>query len=276
MNIIYDTDPSRYETMTTAELRRTYLLEDLFTPGAVVLRYWYADRAVVGSAVPTDSAMVLPCPKELASEYFAERRELGVINIGGPGSISVDGKPFGLAKLDCLYIGRGNKEVTFSSVNGAEPAQFYLVSFPAHQAYPTALMTPSQAEKQELGSKDDANERTIHRYIHLNGVRSSQLVMGFTLLDVGSVWNTMPPHTHPRRNEIYCYFDLKPHAAVLHLMGRHEATRNVIVHDRQVVLSPPWSIHAGVGTSNYAFIWAMGGENQVFADMDPAPVDDLR
>ena len=276
MNVVYDSGPSCYETMTTAELRRTYLLEDLFAPGAIVLRYWLSDRAVVGSAVPGEAALALPCPKELASQYFAERRELGVINVGGHGRIRVDGKEFPLGKLDCLYVGRGSKGVTFLSTNAAEPAQFYLVSYPAHQEYPTTLMTPTQAEQQELGSKDDANERTIHRCIHLGGIKSCQLVMGFTLLQAGSVWNTMPPHTHDRRNEIYFYFDLKPQAAVVHLMGRPDATRSVVVHDRQAVLSPPWSIHAGVGTSNYAFVWAMGGENQVFADMDPAPVADLR
>jgi 4-deoxy-L-threo-5-hexosulose-uronate ketol-isomerase len=275
MNTTYDTDPSRYETMTTQELRRMYLIEDLFAKGQIVLRYWVCDRAVVGSAVPTDSALTLPCPKELAAQYFAERREIGVINIGGRGSISVDGKAFPLSKLDCLYIGRGSKEVVFSSASAADPAQFYIVSYPAHCSYPTTLTTPAQAEKQELGSQQEANHRTIHRCIHLNGIKSCQLVMGFTNLDEGSVWNTMPPHTHPRRSEIYCYFDQKPHSSVIHLMGRPEATRSIIIRNGEAVLSPTWSVHAGVGTSNYTFIWAMGGENQVFADMDAAPVDDL-
>jgi len=276
MNTTYDTDPTGYETMTTQELRRTYLIEDLFAKGQIVLRYWVSDRAVVGSAVPTDSALALSCPKELAAEFFAERRELGVINIGAQGGVSVDGKAYPLNKLDCLYIGRGSKEVVFSSASAADPAQFYLVSYPAHQNYPTTLTTPTQAETQVLGSQDEANRRTIHRCIHLKGIKSCQLVMGFTVLEAGSVWNTMPPHTHPRRSEIYCYFDQKPHSAVVHLMGRPEATRSIIVRNGEVALSPIWSIHAGVGTSNYTFIWAMGGENQVFADMDAAPVDELR
>jgi 4-deoxy-L-threo-5-hexosulose-uronate ketol-isomerase len=276
MNTVHVSDPTRYEVMTTAELRQAFLLEDLFKSGEIVLHYWYCDRAIVGSAVPTEHPLPLPCPKELASATFAERREIGIINIGGPGSVTVDERLFPLARLDCLYIGRGSKAVSFTSDNPAEPAQFYLVSYPAQHDYPTTLVAPAQAEKQELGSKEDANERTIHRCIHLAGIKSCQLVMGFTLLKPGSVWNTMPPHTHARRSEVYFYFDLKPNTAVVHLMGRPQATRNLVVHNRQAVLSPPWSIHAGVGTANYAFIWAMGGENQVFADMDAAPVDDLR
>lgn len=276
MNVLYDSDPTRYETMTTAELRRSYLLDGLFAPGEVVLHYWLADRAVVGSIVPLESALALPCPKELAAQYFAERRELGVINIGGPGRIRVDGRDFSLERLDCLYIGRDTKDIVFSSARSTEPARFYLVSYPAHQSHPTTLVSRDQAEKQELGTRDEANERTINRCIHLAGIKSCQLVMGFTQLRPGSVWNTMPPHTHARRSEIYFYFDLEPHAAALHLMGRPDATRSIVVHDQQAVLSPSWSIHAAAGTSNYTFIWAMGGENQVFADMDPAPVAELR
>lgn len=276
MNITHDSSPTAYETMTTPELRRSFLLEDLFAAGQVVLHYWSTERTVVGSAVPTESPLPLPCPKDLASTYFAERREIGVINIGGAGSINVDGQAFPLAKLDILYIGRGSKEVVFSSTKAAEPAQFYIVSYPAHTDYPTTLVTPAQAEKQNLGSQAEANERTINRAIHENGVKSCQLVMGFTVLKTGSVWNTMPPHTHLRRSEVYLYFDLSPNNTVLHLMGRPEATRSIVVHDRKAVLAPPWSIHCGVGTSSYVFVWAMGGENQVFADMDAAPVPLLR
>ena len=276
MNITHDISPSAYETMTTTELRSSFLLEDLFAAGQVVLHYWSTERTVVGSAVPTESPLPLPCPKELASTYFAERREIGVINIGGAGSVNVDGQAFPLAKLDIMYIGRGSKQVAFSSTKAAEPAQFYIVSYPAHTTYPTTLVTPAQAEKQNLGSQAEANERTINRAIHEKGVKSCQLVMGFTVLKTGSVWNTMPPHTHLRRSEVYLYFDMSPNNAVLHLMGRPEATRNIVVHDRKAVLAPPWSIHCGVGTSNYVFVWAMGGENQVFADMDAAPVAQLR
>ena len=276
MNITHAVAPSAYETMTTSELRRSFLVEDLFAAGQIVLRYWSTERTVVGSAVPTDAPLALPCPKELAAAYFAERREIGIINIGGAGIITVDGQAFSLAKLDCLYVGRGSKQVTFSSAKAAEPAQFYIVSHPAHTAYPTTLVTPAQAEKQDLGSQAEANERTINRAIHEMGVKSCQLVMGFTVLKPGSVWNTMPPHTHLRRSEVYLYFDLAPNQAVFHMMGRPEATRSIVVHDRKAVLAPPWSIHGGVGTSNYFFVWAMGGENQVFADMDAAPVAQLR
>jgi 4-deoxy-L-threo-5-hexosulose-uronate ketol-isomerase len=276
MKITYDTDPASYETMTTESLRRSFLVEDLFAAGQIVLRYWSNERSVIGSAVPKDAPLDLPCPKELAATYFAERREIGVMNIGGAGSVSVDGQTYSLAKLDCLYIGRGSKQVVFASAKAAEPAQFYIVSYPAHTAYPTTLATPALAEKSDLGSHADANQRTIHRYIHLAGIKSCQLVMGFTVLKTGSVWNTMPPHTHLRRNEIYLYFDLQPSGAVFHMMGRPEATRSIVVHDRKAVLSPSWSIHCGGGTSSYTFIWAMGGENQVFADMDAAPVPELR
>jgi 4-deoxy-L-threo-5-hexosulose-uronate ketol-isomerase len=276
MKIIYDTEPGSYETMTTESLRRSFLVEDLFATNQVALSYWTSERTVIGSAVPADTPLFLPCPKELAATYFAERREIGVINIGGVGRIDVDGKAFDLDQLDCLYVGRGSKDVLFSSVTPSAPAQFYVVSYPAHAAYPTVLATPAQAEKADLGSQEDANQRTIHRYVHPGGIKSCQLVMGFTALKPGSVWNTMPPHTHLRRNEVYLYFDLHADAAVFHIMGRPEATRSLVVHNRKAVLAPPWSIHCAAGTSNYAFIWAMGGENQVFSDMDAAPAGQLR
>lgn len=276
MKIIHDTDPGSYETMTTESLRRSFLVADLFATNQVALAYWMSERTVVGSVVPTDSPLSLPCPPELAASYFAERREIGIINIGGAGRIEVDGRVFDLGKLDCLYVGRGSRDVVFASANPSRPAQFYLVSHPGHAAYPSILATPSEAEKAELGTQAEANQRTIHRYIHLGGIKSCQLVMGFTALKPGSVWNTMPPHTHLRRNEVYLYFDLPSDGAVFHFMGRPEATRSIVVHDRCVVLAPPWSVHCAAGTANYSFIWAMGGENQVFADMDAAPLRRLR
>ena len=276
MKLIHDTDPRSYETMTTDALRSSYLVEDLFAPGLVSLSYWANERTVLGSAVPTDAPLTLPCPKELAATFFAERREIGILNLGAPGRVEVDGHAFGLDKLDCLYVGRGARDIVFSSVNASQPAQFYIVSYPAHATYPTILATPSKAEKADLGTQADANQRTIHRYIHPDGIQSCQLVMGFTALKVGSVWNTMPPHTHLRRNEIYLYFDLAPESVVFHVMGRPESTRSVVVHDRNAVLAPPWSIHCAAGTSNYAFVWAMGGENRVFGDMDAAPIGKLR
>jgi 4-deoxy-L-threo-5-hexosulose-uronate ketol-isomerase len=276
MDIRFAPDLARYPRLTAAELRAGYLIENLFQPGTVQLLYTDVDRAVVGGAAPTSQKLFLGTARELASTYFAERRELGVINIGGTGSVAVDGKEFALEKKDCLYIGRGSQKIEFASADARAPAWFYLVSYPAHTAYPTRLATPKDAEPVHLGSQRDANQRTIHKYIHLNGIQSCQLVMGFTELKEGSVWNTMPPHTHTRRTEVYLYFDVAPDAAVFHFMGSAEETRHLVVRNAQAVLSPPWSMHCGAGTRHYSFIWAMGGENQEFADMDQIKVEALK
>jgi len=276
MDIRFAPDPARYPRLATTELRAGYLIENLFQPGTIQLLYTDVDRAVVGGVVPTSQKLVLGTAKELASTYFAERRELGVINIGGKGSIAVDGKSFSLEKRDCLYIGRGSQKIEFASGDPKSPAWFYLVSYPAHAAHPTRLATPKDAEPVNLGTQRDANERTIYKYIHLNGVKSCQLVMGFTELKEGSIWNTMPPHTHTRRTEVYLYFDVAPDAVVFHFMGPAEETRHLVVRNGQAVLSPPWSMHCGAGTRHYSFIWAMGGENQEFADMDQIKVEALR
>jgi 4-deoxy-L-threo-5-hexosulose-uronate ketol-isomerase len=276
MEIRFAPDLARYPRLTTAELRAGYLIENLFQPGSVQLFYTDMDRAVVGGVVPTSKKLLLGTAKDLASAYFAERRELGVIDIGGKGSISVDGKEFSLEKRDCLYIGRGSKKIEFASADAKTPAWFYLVSYPAHTVYPTKLVTPKDAEPVNLGSQKDANQRTIHKYIHVNGVKSCQLVMGFTELKEGSIWNTMPPHTHARRTEVYLYFDVAPDAAVFHFMGPAEETRHLVVRNGQAVISPPWSMHSGGGTRSYSFIWAMGGENQEFTDMDQIPVSALK
>jgi len=267
---------ARYPRLTTAELRAGYLIENLFQPGSVQLFYTDVDRAVVGGAVPTTKKLLLGTAKDLASAYFAERRELGVINIGGEGTIAVDGKEFSLEKRDCLYIGRGSQKIEFASADPKSPAWFYFASYPAHTAYPTKLVSPKDAEPAGLGSQKDANQRTIYKYIHLNGVKSCQLVMGFTELKEGSIWNTMPPHTHTRRTEVYLYFDVAPDAVVFHFLGTVEETRHMVVRNGQAVLSPPWSMHCGAGTRNYSFIWAMGGENQEFADMDQISVNALK
>jgi len=265
-----------YERMTTRELRDTFMVENLFKQGSIELLYWETDRTVTGSAVPVGVPLKLETHPELASEYFCERREVGALNIGGPGRITVDGTVYETGALDCLYIGRGNREITFASNDPANPARFFLMSYPAHTAHPTTLATQKDANQVKLGSLETANNRTIYQYIHEGGVKSCQLVMGFTELGVGGVWNTMPAHTHLRRSEVYLYFSVQPDAAVFHFMGPGQETRHVLMHNEQAVLSPIWSIHSGCGTRAYRFIWAMGGENQKFTDMDGIPVADLR
>jgi len=262
--------------MTTEQIRETFLLDSLSKPGAIHLAYVDLDRAVVGMAVPLASALKLESDPDLRADYFTERRELGALNIGGSGVIRIDGKAHELANLDCLYIGRGSRDVSFESADPKSPAVFYLLSYPAHAQYPTTLVRKDQANPVELGSAETCNRRTIYKYIHLQGARSCQLVMGVTHLASGSAWNTMPAHTHMRRSEIYMYFNLPEEARVFHLMGPAAETRHIVLKDRDVVISPGWSIHAGVGTQAYSFCWGMGGENQDYADMDPAPLASLR
>jgi 4-deoxy-L-threo-5-hexosulose-uronate ketol-isomerase len=259
MKLLQMADPVRYARMTSAELRETFLLEGTFTPGQIDLAYVDLDRTVIGSAVPTAGALTLETQPELRAEYFLERRELGVLNVGGPGSVAVDGVTFDLDKLDCLYVSRGSKSVTFSSKSAAQPASFYLLSYLAHAEYPTKMVKFADLKGLELGSTETCNKRTIYKAIHLEGIRSCQLVMGFTLLAPGSNWNTMPAHTHMRRSEVYMYFDIEPDQRVMHLMGPPDATSHLIIADKQVVVSPGWSIHAGVGTKAYGFCWGMGG-----------------
>jgi 4-deoxy-L-threo-5-hexosulose-uronate ketol-isomerase len=275
MEILPAIDVRGYPRMSTSELRQSFHVGGLFPPGLLVLKYWETDRTIIGSAVPVGEKLALPCPRELSATFFNERRELGIINLGETGSVEVDGQVHALQRLDCLYVGRGIRSVVFASADPARPAQFYLLSYPAHVAYPTALAVFSQSVGTDLGTPATANVRTIHKFIHTGGIKSCQLVMGLTMLKSGSVWNTMPPHTHLRRSEVYLYFDVPAEAAVVHLVGRPDETRNVMMHDRQAVLSPPWSVHCGAGTMNYSFIWGMGGENQEFADMDPAPISAL-
>ncbi|MGD0464090.1 MAG: 5-dehydro-4-deoxy-D-glucuronate isomerase [Tepidisphaeraceae bacterium] len=270
-------DQVRYQRMTTAELRESFLVEDLFEPGAVELLYSDVDRAVIGSIVPTEEKLVLPTSKaQLASEYFAERREIGLINIGAAGNVIVDGQSYAMENCDGLYIGRGSRQIEFESRGNSEPARFFLMSYPAHVTHPTTHIKRSGAEAVELGSVRDANQRTIHKYIHPKGIASCQLVMGFTELKEGSIWNTMPPHTHSRRTEVYLYFNVDPAARVFHVMGTPQETRHLVVKNGQGVISPSWSIHAGAGTRNYSFVWAMGGENQDFDDMDRIAIEELR
>jgi 4-deoxy-L-threo-5-hexosulose-uronate ketol-isomerase len=276
MRLYQMADAVRYEMMDTEELRDTFLMEELFQPGEIEFAYVDLDRTVVGSAVPTVEALKLETDEDLRADYFLERREMGVLNVGGAGSVVVDGTTFELAKLDCLYIGRGSKEVSFASAESDAPANFYMLSYPAHKEYPTAMVKFADLKPVELGSLETCNKRKIYKAIFKDGLQSCQLVMGFTLLELGSNWNTMPPHTHMRRSEVYFYFDIDPAHRVLHLMGPPEATSHLIVADKEVVVSPGWSIHAGVGTKNYAFCWGMGGENQAYDDMDPVTIADLR
>lgn len=275
MKIVQMPDAIRYRTMTTEELRETFLVSNLFQPGRIDLTYVDLDRTVIGSAVPEGVPLLLPTNDVLRASYFTERRELGILNIGGTGSVSVDGVSYELQKLDALYVGRGNEQVLFSSADPACPAAFYLLSYLAHAVYPTQLIRSAGLAKTTLGAHETANLREISRVIHLEGARSCQLVMGFTKLAEGSVWNTMPPHTHMRRSEVYLYFDIDHDQRVIHLMGPAKETRSIVVANRQVVVSPGWSIHAGVGTKNYTFCWGMGGENQVYSDMDALAIADL-
>ena len=276
MQLYQMADSTRYSRMNTAERRETFLLENLFAPGAIDFDYVDLDRTVIGSAVPTATPLELPNPPELRAEYFLERREMGALNVGGPGTITVDGQSFDLDKLSCLYLCRGAKAVSFASSDSTNPAAFYLLSYPAHKEYPTALAKFSDLEGLKLGAVETCNKRTIYKAIFKGGLQSCQLVMGFTLLEPGSNWNTMPPHTHFRRSEIYLYFDMEADHRVVHLMGPPNETSHLIVANRQVVISPGWSIHAGVGTKNYTFCWGMGGENQAYDDMEPATIPGLK
>jgi len=269
-------DPLHYAEMMTEELRQTFLIDNLFTPGRVVLNYVDVDRTVVGSAVPSTTALPLGTDDSLRAEFFTERRELGILNIGGNGTIAAGGSTYEMDNLDCLYVGRGTREIAFASSDATKPAQYYLVSYPAHATHPTVQAKKAQAAAVNLGTPATCNQRTIYKYIHADGIKSCQLVMGFTQLAVGSEWNTMPPHTHMRRSEVYMYFDMAANARVFHFMGPPLETRHLVMADRQAAISPSWSIHCGVGTGPYTFCWAMGGENQTFDDMDGVPVAMLK
>jgi 4-deoxy-L-threo-5-hexosulose-uronate ketol-isomerase len=276
MKIRLMADTVRYPRMSSSEIRETFLIDSLCNPGQVSLSYVDLDRAIVGMAIPLADPLILPTDDALKAQYFTERRELGVLNIGGKGYVSVGESRYQLDNLDCLYIGQGNPEVTFESTDSDSPAVFYLLSYPAHASHPATLIKSSDATPTELGSAITCNRRTVCKYIYADGAKSCQLVMGVTHLQPGSSWNTMPAHTHMRRSEIYMYFNLAADARVFHMMGPAEETRHIIMKDRDVVVSPGWSIHAGVGTEAYSFCWGMGGENQDYADMDPAPLHTLR
>lgn len=276
MEVRYSPNHESYQRLTTEELRRAFVVDKLFSAGSVEMVYFGTDRSIVGGAVPTEKALpLLASRKEMAADFFTERREVGVVNIGGEGVVRVDKAEFNLGPNDILYIGRGKKRIEFASKAAGKPAQFYFVSYPAHTEYPDALVRHADAEKTVLGSPEGANKRTIFKYIHMGGIKSCQLVMGLTQLAPGSIWNTMPPHTHQRRSEIYLYYNLDPESLVVHLMGMPSETRSLVMRNGQAVMSPSWSIHCGVGTKAYSFVWAMGGENQEFGDMDAVAMQAL-
>jgi 4-deoxy-L-threo-5-hexosulose-uronate ketol-isomerase len=275
MKLHYFPTPAATNTLSTEQLRETFLIGGLFRPGEVIAHYTDLDRMICGAAVPAGAPLGLPTDKELGTSFFLERREIGILNVGsGAGVVRVGGIAHTLSTLDCLYIGLGEKDVVFE--NGpAGQAQFYFVSTPAHAKHPTTVARRADASAAPIGDATKANRRTILKYIHPEGIKSCQLVLGFTEFEPGNIWNTMPPHTHSRRTEIYLYFDLGENIA-MHFMGEPQATRHLVVRDREVVLSPAWSIHCGVGTGAYRFVWAMGGDNQNFSDMDPAPIGTLK
>lgn len=277
MEVRYSPDQNGFKKMDTTELRNSFLIESLFTPNEIPMVYSDVDRSITGSAVPVGKALQLVATeKEMAAEHFCDRREVGVINIGKSGVVTIDGTEYKMDYRDALYIGRGAKSVEFKSDNAETPAHFYFVSYPAHTAYPTKHITYDQAIHRHLGATETSNKRTINQYILPDILPTCQLVMGLTELEDGSVWNTMPCHTHQRRSEVYMYFNLNPDAFVVHLMGEANETRHIIIRDRQAVLSTSWSLHSGCGTQSYSFIWAMGGENQVFDDMDAIAMTELK
>ena len=267
--------PTDTRGLDTEALRSAFLVDGLFVPGRVVTRFIDLDRVVVGGAVPVEAPLRLEAP-EMAADSFTERREVGVLNVGGAGAVTVGGERWELGMCDALYVGRGSGDLAFESADPADPARFYLVSYPAHASYPTTRVAHAEAHATELGSAEQANRRVLRKYFHPDGVRTAQLVMGVTELMPGSVWNTMPAHTHARRTEVYLYFAVPADAVVFHMMGEPDRTRHLVMRNGQVALSPGWSIHAGCGTQAYSFCWAMGGENQAFADMQGVAMADLR
>lgn len=277
MDIRYAVHPEHAAIMDTTELRQNFLIQDLFARQRLNMVYSYNDRLIVGGICPGEKPMGLNIDaKIIGGEYLLERRELGVINVGGAGTITVDGKVLPIAQRDGGYIGMGARSVVFSSDDPRQPAKFYFNSAPAHAVFPAMVIKFSEADTVVLGDSSTANQRTIRKFIHPGGVRSCQLVMGMTSLEAGSVWNTMPTHTHERRMEAYFYFGLPDDQVVFHFMGEPNETRHLIVRQEEAVLSPSWSIHSGVGTSNYTFIWGMAGENQIFDDMDGVPMSAIK
>lgn len=280
MDIRYSANQRDFKRYTTEEIRGEFLIENLYKKDEVVAVYSHVDRMVTLGCMPVNETVSISKGIDVwanfGTEYFLERREIGIFNIGGAGKIKADGEVFEMGYKDCLYITRGTKEVTFESNSSDKPAKFYMVSAPAHTSYTTTFIPIEKAAKRPLGSNETANKRVINQFIHPDVLKTCQLSMGMTVLEPGSVWNTMPAHTHERRMEVYMYFEVPENQAVFHMMGEGTETRHIVMQNEQAVISPSWSIHAGAGTSNYTFIWAMGGENQAFDDMDNIATTDLR
>ncbi|MEO8409276.1 MAG: 5-dehydro-4-deoxy-D-glucuronate isomerase [Propionivibrio sp.] len=272
----YAHHPEDVKNYDTDALRRHFLVEQVFVTGELKLTYTHVDRVVFGGAVPTTQALTLEGGKEFGTPNFLDRRELGVVNIGGSGRVTLDGSTHALGNGDGLYVGMGTQAVAFESDDAAKPAKFYLVSSPAHATYPTVRITRADANPKKLGAAETCNVRTIYQYVHPAVCKSCQLVMGVTVLEPGSVWNTYPPHTHERRMEVYLYFGMDAATRIFHLHGQPAETRHIVMANEQAVISPSWSLHAGVGSGAYSFIWAMAGENQTFDDMDGLGPNDLK
>ena len=276
MNNRYANHPIDSKSYDTKQLREHYLVEEVFIDDKIELTYSHVDRIIFGGIKPVKESLKLEAGKSMGVDYFLERREMGVINIGGEGIVLIDGEEFTLNNKDGLYIGKGNKDIIFKSLNQSNPAKFYINSVPAHKEYKTVKIDIEKANPVKMGDNSTLNKRTIYQYVHPNVCESCQLLMGLTILEPGSAWNTMPCHTHERRMEVYFYFDMQEDTRVIHLMGEPTETRHLIVKNEQAIISPSWSIHSGVGTSNYTFIWGMCGENQTFTDMDHIDMEILR
>ena len=276
MEIRYSWNPNDVKKYTTQELRENFLIQNLFKKDEINMVYSHVDRIIVGASMPVLKELTLATTSELGTDYFLERREMGVINIGGPGTILLDGKEYTMDFRDGIYIGMGTKEIVFKSNNASNPAKFYFNSAPAHKTYETVKINIKDANPLPQGNDEDCNKRVIYQYIHPNVCKSCQLLMGLTALEPGNVWNTMPCHTHDRRMEVYFYFDLDDNSKVMHFMGEPNETRHIVVGNEEMVISPSWSIHSGCGTKNYSFIWGMVGENQTFSDMDVVDMKDLK
>lgn len=280
MDIRYSANQKDFKRYTTEETRAEFLIEKVFADDEIVATYSHVDRMVVFGCKPVNEAVPLDkgidCMKNFGTNYVLERRELGIFNLGGEGSVEVDGEVYNLAFKDCLYVTKGHKSVVFKSKDKANPAKFYMISAPAHKVCKTTFLSIADAQKKPVGDNSTANKRVINQFIHPDVLETCQLSMGLTELDPGNVWNTMPAHTHERRSEIYYYFNIAENQAVFHMMGEGDETRHILVQNDQAVISPSWSIHAGCGTANYTFIWAMCGENLTFDDMDHIAISDLR
>ena len=280
MDIRYSANPNDVKRYTTQELRDEFLIEKLFVPGELTAVYSHVDRMVTMGCMPVDKPLPIDSGIDVwanfGTGFFLERREAGMFNVGGSGKVTVDGKVYPMGYKDCLYITKGAKEVIFSSDDSAAPAKFYIVSAPAHCSYETKLIPIAEAAKKPCGDAANSNKRVINQFIHPSVLKTCQLSMGMTVLEQGSVWNTMPAHTHERRMEVYMYFEVPENNVVFHMMGQPQETRHIIMQNEQAVISPSWSIHSGCGSSNYTFIWAMGGENQAFDDMDNIAIPDLK